>query len=133
MNVSMELANKDMLKNQVIKELDSLTQDQLEKLLIQLIDWRNDKRSHAREAKSFMDVTYWDDTEQHDGYIRNLSSGGSFINSAGAFSLGQHITLKFYHPIVDGPIEIEGEIVRREKRGIGVKFSNKIKELAKGR
>jgi len=129
----MELPNKDLLKSQLIKELDSLTRDQLEKLQILLTDWRNDKRNHARAAKSFMDVTCWDNTEQHTGFIRDLSPGGGFIKSAGTFCLGQHITIRFYHPSVDGPIEIEGEIVRREKRGIGVKFSNEIKELAKGR
>jgi len=43
-----------------------------------------------------------------------------------------NITIEFYHPRLDGPIEIEGEIVRREKRGIVVKFSKEIKELAKG-
>jgi len=107
--------------------------EKLEKLLMLLIDWRDDKRNHARESKSFMDVTCWDNTVQYTGFIRDLSPGGGFIRPAGTFCLGQHITLKFYHPSVDGPIEIEGEIVRREKRGIGVKFSKKIKELSKGR
>ncbi len=132
MNVSMELSNKDLLKNQLIKEVNSLSQDQIKKLLMIVIDWCNDKRNHAREAKNFMGVTYWDDTKRRNGFIRDLSPGGSFIEPAGAFSLGQHITIKFHHSSVDGPIEIEGEIVRREKCGIGVKFSNEIKVFPKG-
>jgi len=39
-----------------------------------LIDWRNERRNHSIEAKSFMDVTYWDDTEQNNGFIRDLRS-----------------------------------------------------------
>jgi len=131
-NVSIGLSNKDMIKNKLIKELDSLTQDQQEKLLIQLIDWRNDKRNHDREKQALMDVTYWDDTEEYDGFIGDLSPGGGFIKPARTFSLGQYITIKFYHPNVDGPIEVEGEIIRKEKHGIGVKFSSKIRGLSKG-
>jgi len=129
MNVSVELSNNDMLKNRLIEELDNLTRDQLEKLQMLLVDWRNDKRDHAREVQTFVDVVYWDDEKMLNGFIRDLSSEGGFITPAGPFSLGQHITIKFYHPSVTGPIEIDAEIVRREKHGIGVKFSKKIKEL----
>jgi len=129
MNVSVELSNNDMLKNRLIEELDNLTRDQLEKLQMLLVDWRNDKRDHAREVQNLMDVTYWNDEKILNGFIRDLSPDGGFITPAGPFRLGQHITIKFYHPSVTGPIEIDSVIVRREKRGIGVKFPKKIKEL----
>jgi len=59
----------------------------------------------------------------HEGVIKNISSGGTYIEADGFFFAGQEIT-------VAGPFESDGRevkqkgaIVRYDGRGIGVKFT----------
>jgi hypothetical protein len=60
----------------------------------------------------------------HEGVIRNISRGGTYIEAQGFFFAGQEIT-------VAGPFDSDGEevkqkgaITRYDGRGIGVKFTN---------
>ena len=62
----------------------------------------------------------------HEGTIRNISKGGTYIETDGFFFAGQEIT-------VAGPFEVDGKeakqkgaIVRCDGRGIGVKFAKPI-------
>ncbi|MBL0712746.1 MAG: PilZ domain-containing protein [Desulfosarcina sp.] len=58
----------------------------------------------------------------YEGTIKNISKGGTYIQTDGYFTVGQEIT-------VAGPFESDGReckqqgaIVRKDRRGIGVKF-----------
>ena len=60
----------------------------------------------------------------HEGVIKNISRGGTYIEAQGFFFAGQEIT-------VAGPFDRDGEevkqkgaITRYDGRGIGVKFTN---------
>ncbi len=58
----------------------------------------------------------------YEGRIRNISQGGTYIETDGYFTVGQEVT-------VAGPFETDGReckqhgaIVRKDDRGIGVRF-----------
>ena len=129
MNSSMKLSKKELVKDRLIEEINNLTQKQKEKLLKLLTDWSKDKRNQDRDVQYLKDVTYGNEEKKMSGFINDLSPGGVFIRPAGPFSVGQQITIKFHHRSVTGPIQIDGEIVRMEKSGIGVKFARDIKAL----
>ncbi len=53
---------------------------------------------------------------------RDMSVGGLFVETWEPFSVGQMITLSI--PLTDnqGSVKFEGEVVRTDPQGIGVKF-----------
>ena len=62
----------------------------------------------------------------YEGTIKNISKGGAYIETDGYFNVGQAIT-------VAGPFEADGReckqhgfIVRKDNRGIGVKFKKNL-------
>ncbi len=63
----------------------------------------------------------------YEGRIRNISQSGTYIETDGYFTVGQEVT-------VAGPFETGGEeskqqgaIVRKDGRGIGVKFKKHLR------
>ena len=62
----------------------------------------------------------------YEGTIKNISKGGAYIETDGFFKVGQAVT-------VAGPFEADGReskqhglIVRKDNRGIGVKFKKNL-------
>ena len=63
----------------------------------------------------------------YEGKIRNISQGGTYIETDGYFTVGQEIT-------VAGPFDTDGReskqrgaIVRKDGRGIGIKFKKRFR------
>ncbi len=63
----------------------------------------------------------------YEGRIKNISHGGTYIETDGYFTVGQEVT-------VAGPFETDGQeskqqgaIVRKDGRGIGVKFKKQLR------
>lgn len=59
-------------------------------------------------------------------FIRDISRCGMFIETSRAFCVGEKITVKFEVPSSRKNYQILGEIVRFQKKGIGVKFIRRI-------
>ncbi len=57
-----------------------------------------------------------------NGFIKNISTGGVFIETPQAFAVGQEITLTFSYPGHENPVKIVGEIVWNIPQGLAVKF-----------
>ncbi len=81
----------------------------------------NECRLHARTRCS-EDTCFLSKKRLYEGRIRNFSTGGTYIETDAYFTVGQEIT-------VAGPFEAsgreskqQGAIVRKDARGIGVKF-----------
>ena len=56
--------------------------------------------------------------------IMDISAAGVFIKTDESLDAGQGITLRFAFPGAQEDLNIDGEIVWRSPRGIGVKFFN---------
>jgi hypothetical protein len=59
-------------------------------------------------------------------FIKDVSRCGMFIETSRSFSVGEKITIKFEVPSSRKTYRILGEIVRFQKKGIGVKFIRRI-------
>ena len=74
----------------------------------------------------FMSVQYVIDERLYDGFIKNISPAGLFIEIAHedvkSIRVGEPIILTFKHPDSQKPLKITGEVVRMEEGGIGVSF-----------
>lgn len=55
-------------------------------------------------------------------YIKDISAWGLFIRTQKNISVGEDITMTVPTPGNDSTIKIIGEVVRRNSKGIGVKF-----------
>ncbi|MBW2357792.1 MAG: PilZ domain-containing protein [Deltaproteobacteria bacterium] len=55
-------------------------------------------------------------------FIKNVSSGGMFIETRMPFLVGQDIILTFPLPKNRKHVKIAGEVIRTTAQGIGVKF-----------
>ena len=69
-----------------------------------------------------MSVRYTNKGGPSRGVIRDISLGGVFIFSRGAFSLGQSLSVAFSPPDVEKTVWIAGDVMRVTPEGIGVKF-----------
>jgi hypothetical protein len=91
-------------------------------------DWIKDKRKYPRVGYS-ADVVYSDNMRLAQGFIVNISPGGLYIEPDSPFTVGQKLTLTFEHPNDKTQVKVEGEIVRSDKRGIGVRFFETLKNI----
>jgi hypothetical protein len=99
-----------------------------ENLFALIDDLQLEKRANQRK-KLFTEVCYADNDRSTIGFIQDISAGGLSIEPDGPFSEGQEITLTFRHPSVNGHVKISGKIVRKDRNGIGVQFSNIIENI----
>ncbi len=87
-----------------------------------------EQRKDARSPCSVdADCTTWNSAFR--GSLQNISAGGVFIETKGAFGVGDEITLTFSTPNHQDPVKIVGEIVWHVPQGIGVKFKTPGQEL----
>ena len=80
-----------------------------------------EKRSHTRKPY-FMVVDYATQDRGYGDFIKDISSSGVFIQTHTPFAVGQELSLTFPLPKQKKHIKIDGEIVRINDEGIGVKF-----------
>jgi hypothetical protein len=87
-------------------------------------------REHYREDVSIEVDCLADEIKCQDS-IKNISSGGIFIQTDEKFSMGQKIMVTFSIPKYkfDNKITLVGEVVRIEPSGIGVKFNEPVPHI----
>lgn len=91
-----------------------------------------DKKARSKECRLHERVIIIENTHfmakqrLYEGTIKNISKGGAYVETDGYFTVGQAIT-------VAGPFEADGReckqhgfIVRKDNRGIGVKFKKNL-------
>ncbi|MGD9332648.1 MAG: PilZ domain-containing protein [Desulfobacterales bacterium] len=60
----------------------------------------------------------------HEGVIKNISQGGTYIETEDFFFAGQEITVAGPFESDGKEVKQKGDIVRCDGRGIGVRFKN---------
>jgi type IV pilus assembly protein PilZ len=67
-------------------------------------------------------VDYQSQDSEHSEHILDIGTGGVFIETTEPIAVGQELTLNFTFPDSPDTIKVNGEIVWRIPKGIGVKF-----------
>ena len=82
---------------------------------------KNGDRKDLR-INCLISVDYSDADRFFKDYIQDISSGGVFIKTREAFSIGEEIVLSLSLANDENAFRIPAEVVRTSEEGIGVKF-----------
>ena len=100
--------------------------EERQKLLGELESSQGAQKRQFSRKDYFMSVQYVIEERLYDGFIKNISPAGIFIETAHqdtkAIQPGDPIILTFMHPDSQKPLKITGDVVRIEDSGIGVSF-----------
>ncbi len=102
----------------LLVQLKELASEELPEKTITL-----DERESPRKA-CLLKVDYQAQDNTHTEHILDISMGGVFIETGEPIAVGQEITLIFTFPNSQEPLKVKGEIVWRNPKGIGVRFTD---------
>ncbi|MBW1737036.1 MAG: PilZ domain-containing protein [Deltaproteobacteria bacterium] len=85
------------------------------------VKFSDDTRENIRKPYNMV-VDYVAQDRFCNDFIKNVSSGGMFIETRMPFLVGQDIILTFPLPKNRKHVKIAGEVIRTTAQGIGVKF-----------
>lgn len=117
-----------------LHDLINKMSDEEQLALLEELEERLFKRQRKHERKPFRTtLDYATGRGSYRDFIRDISVGGVYIETSTSFSVGEEISMTLLLPEHEKKIKIQGEIVRIEKQGIGVKFktSQVQKEIIK--
>jgi Tfp pilus assembly protein PilZ len=104
-------------QNQLLDQLSGMLSEEVPEKTITL-----DEREAPRKACTIA-VSFKAQGHSFQDTILDISAAGVFIKTDESLKVGQGITLRFSFPdAAEEDLDIEGEIVWRGPRGIGVKF-----------
>jgi len=111
------------IENYLFSIIGELTKEQKIQLLTLLdrVQRANDKRKYPR-FPFFVQVMYNYQGIHSEDFIKDISPGGMFLETDKQLSLGARIKITIAIPGFDEPLVVEGEVVRQNKNGVGVKF-----------
>jgi len=113
--------------------INNMSKDEQQALLVELEKgFSKVKREHDR--KLFLEtVDYTTTSGTYRDFIKDISDEGVFIETLSPFSVGEEISMTLLLSEHKKRLKIQGEIVRIEEQGIGVKFkaSQVQKEIIK--
>ena len=116
------------IKERLLKLIDRMPNEQLWDLVKQIEGQGIERRKHPRENCS-IPIDCNDQKGFQKSFIKNICAGGVFIETQASVSVGQEITIAFVPESFEGPIKLTGRVVRKETRGVAVKFYEEIPDL----
>ena len=87
-------------------------------------EYKKDPRELSRENYK-KEITFSSKNNSYQGFITNINRVGAFIETSGAFSLGQIIKLVVPGDGLFKSLKLSGCVVRLEPDGIGVRFDKR--------
>lgn len=113
--------------------IQQLTQEERYQLLIDLEKHLKPKKRKYPRKDYFMNVQFSTNDRLFNGFIKNISSGGIYVETLKEhlhhLHKGHNIVITFQHPDTRGHVKITGEIVRINSSGMGVHFAEKLRNL----
>ena len=88
---------------------------------------KTERRKHTRKD-CLINVNFKIRGQKFSSYILDISSSGAFIETSDSFAGGLKMLLHFSSPENRKPLDLIGEIVWADPRGIGVKFHHLTKD-----
>lgn len=91
---------------------------------------QTDRRAHTRKD-CLINVNFKIRGQKFSSYILDISRSGVFIETTESFASGLKMLLRFSSPEDRKPLNLIGEIVWCDNRGVGVKFHHLTKDQGK--
>lgn len=95
------------------------------KVIDEELSQRLNLRQHNR-YDCLVGVEYRIDDVNYHCYMRDLSEGGAYLETDQPVELDQRIVLTLFSPMLEQSCAITGIVVRRDKKGLGVRFEDLI-------
>jgi hypothetical protein len=105
--------------------ISRMTRSQKQKLLAYAETLIKERR-RAKRNTHVAEVSYAGESRTGSGIIQNISLFGLYVEPDGVLEAGRDITLSFPHPTEGIQIKVTGKIIRKDKHGFAVKFSDSI-------
>jgi Tfp pilus assembly protein PilZ len=106
----------------LIELILKMTDEEQQSLLVELEE-KLTVRKRKHDRKYYFSVVDYNALEAaYTGFIENISAGGVFIGTSESLSVGQEISMAFPLPVSQEHVRVDGEVVRVNAEGIGVKF-----------
>jgi hypothetical protein len=118
-------------KTRIAEIVSTMPESELEKFQIGLEKWRKSnlgKREHERKDLSIF-ATFWLGPYFFRNHIKNISAGGLFLENCIPVPVGGTVTTSFALSENAARVKVEGEIVRTNPNGFGVKFNELLTSL----
>lgn len=100
--------------------------EERKKMLSELEARQNPSKRDYPRKQYFMSVQYVINERLYDGFIKNISPAGIFIEAphedTSDIKTGDPVILSFKHPDSNDQVKIRGDVVRRDEAGLGVSF-----------
>ena len=129
MTTSGQESTESNVTARLIQLIKNLSPKQQQTLLSMLEDWEHTNRREHLRKPCVIAVDYADEERAFRDFIKNISTGGVFIETDSRFSVGRELTLTFSSSNYERPIKITGKIVRSGRQGIGVRFKAEHEDL----
>jgi Tfp pilus assembly protein PilZ len=119
---------KDTLANQLVKRIIDMSDNQCLILIKHLEEMAAEKgngdkrKTHRKDC--LINVNMMLQGPRYNSYILDINQFGAYIETNEVFSVGQEMNLTFASPNSRQPLNITGEVIRKDKQGVGVKFQN---------
>lgn len=81
-----------------------------------------ERRNNSRKACFFAEVDYAVDNRVYTDTIRNISTGGVFIETDYPFEVGTDFRMLFSDYSNINLIQVAGDVIRRSPAGVAVRF-----------
>jgi CheY-like chemotaxis protein/Tfp pilus assembly protein PilZ len=92
-----------------------------------MVDEKQSQRPNQRKHSRYdclvgvdYDISDW----TYQCYMRDISEGGAYIETEQPIKVGQRLTMSLTSPVLERTCAINGTVVRRDPKGIGVRFEN---------
>ena len=113
------------VQNRIFEIIDSMPEIEMRKLLIGLEKWQQakqiSKREYPRKETSIYALLEFDDLFFSE-FIKNISSGGLYIETEAPLSVNKELSIRFLRPDTKSPTRVTGKIVRVDSKGLGIQF-----------
>ena len=117
------------VQRRIFEIIDSMPEIEMRNFLIGLEKWKqsklNCKRKHPRKD-TYISALIQTNGRSFRGYITNISANGLFVEVRIIGSVRHGVFMEFVHPDSDNLINFNCEVVRNDRKGIGVKFGKPL-------
>jgi len=103
--------------------IDSMSDEEMRQLLKDLEERQNKERRENNRKDFLTIIDYNVGDRYYRDFIQDINGTGVFIKTSQTFSVGQSILMTFMSPDNQKPFRINGEIVRVNTDGVGIKFT----------
>ena len=126
----------DEVQTRIFQIISTMPEIHKRKLLTGLEKWQSkfddkqqsklkDKREHFRIPISLY-AACQDNRRNFKGFTKNVSAGGTFIETKAKLSFNDGLLMTFLHKRLETPVRTTGKVVRVDPKGVGIKFIKPI-------